>query len=169
MRRPKFALGNLGGETLIAGDPRVSEALAYALATDDEDRDRLTHGFHSYPARMHWLTAQRALEAVNVDGARVLDPFCGSGTVLIEARVRGLSAMGIDLNPLAVRLSRLKSNPMNAAQRGQLASLASELREASEERVQARENVRAQLPPSELRWYEPHVLKELAGLLDLIG
>jgi SAM-dependent methyltransferase len=165
--RPKLALGNLGGETLVAGDPSVSATLARALATDDEERDRLTHGFHSYPARMHWLTAQRVLEAF--DGGCVLDPFCGSGTVLVEARVRGLEAMGIDLNPLAVRLSRLKSEPMNAAMRGQLASLGSELREASEERVQAREDVRAQLPPTELRWYETHVLKEMAGLLDLIG
>jgi SAM-dependent methyltransferase len=165
--RQKLALGNLGGETLVAGDPDVSASLAHALATDDEERDRLTHGFHSYPARMHWLTAQRVLEAF--DGPCVLDPFCGSGTVLVEARVRGMEAMGIDLNPLAVRLSRLKSTPMTAVQRGQLASLASELREASEERVQAREDVRAQLPPSELRWYEAHVLKEMAGLLDLIG
>ncbi|HEX5661346.1 MAG TPA: hypothetical protein VFX59_29355 [Polyangiales bacterium] len=165
--RQKFALDNLGGETLVAGDPEVSSLLAHALATDDEDRDRLTHGFHSYPARMHWLTAQRVL--AHFDGARVLDPFCGSGTVLVEARARGMEAMGIDLNPLAVRLSRLKSTPMSSVQRGQLASLGTELREASEERVQAREDVRAQLPPTELRWYETHVLKEMAGLLDLIG
>jgi SAM-dependent methyltransferase len=164
--RPRFALGNLGGETTVAGDPRVADALAHALATDDVERDRFTHGFHSYPARMHWCTAERVLSALDVRGARVLDPFCGSGTVLVEARVQGLEAMGVDLNPLAVRLSKLKSNPLDARQRDVLASLGSELRERSEERVQAREDVRANLPPSELRWYEPHVLKEMAGLLD---
>ena len=162
---PKFALTNTGGETTIAGDPRVAEALAHALDTDDEPRDRLTHGFHSYPARMHWCTAARVLEALDLDGARVLDPFCGSGTVLIEARVRGLETMGVDLNPLAVRLARVKSDPLTLPQREQLADLGTLLREASEERVRARENVRAELPLSELQWYEPHVLKEMAGLL----
>ena len=166
--RPKFALQNTGGQTVVAGDPKVAAALAYALATDDEERDRLTHGFHSYPARMHWVTAERVLEALDVGGARVLDPFCGSGTVLVEARVRGLTAMGVDLNPLAVRLSRVKCDPLDAKRRDTLEALAGELREASEERVRARENVRAELPPTELRWYEPHVLKEMAGLLDLI-
>ncbi|MEY4513803.1 MAG: hypothetical protein RLZZ450_5925 [Pseudomonadota bacterium] len=166
--RPKFALQNTGGATVVAGDPEIANALAHALATDDEERDRLTHGFHSYPARMHWVTAQRVLEAFETPGGRVLDPFCGSGTVLVEARVRGLEAMGVDLNPLAVRLSQLKTNPLDKTRRHHLAGLASELREVSEERVRARENVRADLPPTELKWYEPHVLKEMAGLLDSI-
>ncbi|MDB4977210.1 MAG: putative modification methylase [Myxococcaceae bacterium] len=167
--RPKFALQNTGGQTVVAGDPKVSAALAHALATEDEERDRLTHGFHSYPARMHWVTAERVLEALDIAGARVLDPFCGSGTVLVEARVRGLEAMGVDLNPLAVRLARVKCDPLDKPLRDKLESLGGELREASEERVRARENVRADLPPTELKWYEPHVLKEMAGLLDLIG
>jgi DNA modification methylase len=167
--RPKFALQNTGGQTVVAGDPKIADALAHALATDEEERDRLTHGFHSYPARMHWVTAERVLEALAFPGARVLDPFCGSGTVLLEARVRGLEAMGVDLNPLAVRLSRVKTDPLDKARRKMLESLGGELREASEERVRAREDVRANLPPTELKWYEPHVLKEMAGLLDLIG
>ena len=166
--RPKLALTNLGGPTQVAGDPRISEALAHALDTDDLPRDRLTHGFHSYPARctVHRGAGAQALE---LDGATVLDPFCGSGTVLVEAEVRGLEALGIDLNPLAVRIARVKTDPLDRSLRTQLAALGSEVRAASEERVQARDNVRANLPPSELRWYEPHVLKEMAGLLVSIG
>jgi hypothetical protein len=73
----------------------------------------------------------------------------GGTDYLVEARVRGLEAMGVDLNPLAVRLSRLKSNPLDEKRRQHLAGLASELREVSEERVRAREDVRADLPPTE--------------------
>lgn len=166
--RPKLALSHTGGETVVAGDPRVSEWLAHALDVADEPRDRLTHGFHSYPARMHWATAARVLEALDVAGARVLDPFCGSGTVLIEARVHGAEGLGGDLNPLAIRLARVKSDPLDAARRAKLSELASSLRVESEERVRAREPVRAELPPYELGWYEPHVLKEMAGLLQSI-
>jgi len=38
---------------------------------------------------MHPLTAARLVNALVPAGKRVLDPFCGSGTVLVEARHRG--------------------------------------------------------------------------------
>lgn len=38
----------------------------------------------------------------------VLDPFCGGGTTLLQAGLLGFSTIGIDLNPLAVALSRAK-------------------------------------------------------------
>jgi len=132
------------------------------------ERDRLTHGFHSYPARMHWATAERLLAGLDMAGSHVLDPFCGSGTVLVEARVAGYAASGTDLNPLAIALSRLKTQPFDGALRGQLVRTASEVRARSEERVQARVPVRAKLEPKELAWYEVHVLKEMAGLLEEI-
>ena len=44
------------------------------------------------------------------DGATVLDPFCGRGTTPLEAVLQGRKAIGTDLNPLAVRLSKGKIN-----------------------------------------------------------
>ena len=166
--RPRRALDYTGGPTLVAGDPEVSQVLAHALDTAELDRDRLTHGFHTYPARMHWATAARVIEGLSPRAGHVVDPFCGSGTVLIEARVAGRASTGIDLNPLAIRLSKLKSEPMPRAMLEELALLGSDLRARSEERVQARDPVRAKLPREELAWYDTHVLKEMAGLLEEI-
>jgi DNA modification methylase len=167
--RPKQALSHVGGHTEVRGEPRLGELLAYALDVGDVSRDALTHGFHTYPARMHWATAVRLIEELKLSGAHLLDPFCGSGTTLVEARTHGLRSTGADLNPLAVRLSALKTDPRSRSYRESLVLSASEVRAASEELVQARAKVRANLPPGEIRWYEPHVLKEMAGLCQCIG
>lgn len=41
----------------------------------------------------------------------VLDPFCGRGTTILEGLLNGRQAIGCDLNPVAVCLSKAKSNP----------------------------------------------------------
>jgi hypothetical protein len=43
-------------------------------------------------------------------GARVLDPFCGAGTTLVETMKRGLLATGIDANPSSVFAAKVKTN-----------------------------------------------------------
>lgn len=42
-------------------------------------------------------------------GRTVLDPFCGAGTTLVASRLRGLSPVGVDLSPLAVLASKVKT------------------------------------------------------------
>lgn len=73
----------------------------------------LTHGFHPYPARMIPQLARRILQEFSREGDIVLDPFCGSGTVLVESRLNGRNSIGVDLNPLAVILAKAKSTPIN--------------------------------------------------------
>ncbi|MCY3507175.1 MAG: hypothetical protein OXH41_13530 [Chloroflexi bacterium] len=61
---------------------------------------------HPFPARMAPQLALDALKGVR-RGARVLDPMCGSGTVLQAAMELGLDAIGRDVDPLAVLMSRV--------------------------------------------------------------
>jgi adenine-specific DNA methylase len=171
LAKRRRALSNVGGKAESRGDPAFTFLLAQALeaaSAEDELGDALTHGFHSYPARMHPAVARTLLEQLWVKGGVVLDPFCGSGTVLVEAMLAGWRSLGSDLNPLALRLARVKTQRRNPNTRERFLNHAMEVARASEQRVRSRQDVRANLPREELAWYTPHVLKELAGLLEEI-
>jgi SAM-dependent methyltransferase len=87
------------------GDAELGRALRDALAQDSAT-ERYTHLFHTYPAALH-ADAARDLLAL-FPGASVLDPFCGGGTVLVEARAAGRRALGCDVSPIAVRVARAR-------------------------------------------------------------
>ena len=77
-------------------------------------RDFATHWIHWYPAKMFHRIPSVFLDAVPLPTtAKILDPFCGSGTVLLEANLRGYDAIGIDINPLARLISEAKTNPID--------------------------------------------------------
>lgn len=67
---------------------------------------------HPFPARMAPELARSALEAVP-RGGRVLDPMCGSGTVLRAAVEAGFHCVGIDMDPLSVIMSRAWTVPQD--------------------------------------------------------
>lgn len=68
-----------------------------------------THCFHTYPAMMIPQVARRLISMFGRCGMTLLDPFCGSGTTLVEARMANLNAWGIDINPLALLIARAKT------------------------------------------------------------
>ncbi|MCX4239835.1 TRM11 family SAM-dependent methyltransferase [Paraliomyxa miuraensis] len=159
------ALEHQGGAAAREGDPEVAAVLAAALeSVERAERDPLTHGLHAYPARMHHAIARHVLQAWAEPRTRVLDPFCGSGTVLVEARRRGLRTAGVDLNPLALRIAEIATTWAGPSERRALADAAQRVVEASFDRVQRRVPVRAPLAAAERQWYQPHVLLELGGL-----
>ena len=69
----------------------------------------LTHSFDSYPAKMIPHMAKYLIEKTSTSGQTILDPFCGSGSVLVESIMSGRSAIGVDINPLATILARTKT------------------------------------------------------------
>ena len=77
-------------------------------------RDHATHWIHWYPAKMFHRIPQAILTPEVVKpGSVVLDPFCGSGTVLLEAMLAGYRSLGIDINPLARLITRVKTTPLD--------------------------------------------------------
>ncbi len=78
----------------------------------DSDTLSMTHGFHTYPAKMIPQVATKALEDFAPKAKVMFDPYCGTGTTLVEANLRGVNAIGCDLNPLARLISKVKTTPI---------------------------------------------------------
>jgi len=49
------------------------------------------------------------LDSFAISGQQILDPFCGSGTVIIEAATKGLPSVGCEINPAAYAMTKFVS------------------------------------------------------------
>ena len=74
----------------------------------------LTHSLHPYPAKFPPQLPRTIIRKFARQNATVLDPFCGSGTTLVEARLLGCNAIGVDVNGLSSLLSKVKATPLSA-------------------------------------------------------
>lgn len=160
------ALSHVGGDVRFRGallyKPIVDQALR--VSADENAVRQHIHGFHSYPARLHPQTAHALIEALSIPGDTVLDPFCGSGTVLIEALALGRAAVGTDINPLSVSLSKLKTSAPGQLIRGHWSAAAQKVAEVATERRTKKAGPTRRYPAEDLQLFDIHVLLELDGL-----
>lgn len=146
------------GETFTFGENAFAEPLLASLLEQSEDQ-RLTHGFHTYPAGLHPDAAKRLVETFEAD--RVLDPFCGGGTTLVEAMAHGREAIGRDVSPVALRVARTRTALPEPATISRFRSTARKLTEAARH---AREFPEEHIYMPSEKWYAPHVMQELESL-----
>jgi DNA modification methylase len=79
----------------------------------EDGGERYTHNIFRYPAKFHPPVARKLIEKYASNSSCILDPFCGSGTPLVEALVLGRSAIGFDIDPLATLVSKSKTTTVN--------------------------------------------------------
>lgn len=71
------------------------------------------HSIHPYPAKFIPEIPKQLITNLGLpSGTAILDPFCGSGTTLHVAQSLGIDSVGIDLNPIACLISRVKTRPL---------------------------------------------------------
>jgi len=68
-----------------------------------------THRIHKYPAIFIPQLVRKIILEYSEEGDSVLDIFSGSGTSHIECSLLGRDSIGIELNPLAVLISKVKT------------------------------------------------------------
>ena len=123
--------------------------------------DRATHLFHSYPAKLllnipfFFLHCQQLGRPLHL-----FDPFCGSGTVLVEGAFRGCCLTGADANPLARLITKVKLTHLDPA------SLDSALARISSASDLKPRTFSAVLDVN--RWFSPRVQEQIGALLSAI-
>lgn len=121
------------------------------------------HGLHEYKGKFNPQVVRALLNLLQVQkNALVLDPFCGSGTSLVESAHQGFRGVGLDLNPLAVFVANAKLRALRLPPRELRAALHAALRSAV--RRSAVRSVEDERREYLARWFEPRRLEELERL-----
>ena len=120
-----------------------------------------THGIHTYPAMMIPQIARRLIYLYGEESKTLLDPFCGSGTSLVEATLTPhiKESYGFDLNPLALLISKVKTTKIKQEILKNELNNILESSESSE--IPKFKNIEF--------WFKPQVIKKLTILKKAIN
>jgi tRNA G10 N-methylase Trm11 len=75
----------------------------------------LTHWIYPYKGKFHPQMIRALFNILKLEANEtVLDPFIGSGTTAVEAHLLGVNCIGIDISPLCVLQSKVKTGSIYA-------------------------------------------------------
>ncbi len=118
---------------------------------------------HPYPAKFIRELPDNLINIIEPkQNTYIMDPFCGSGTSLVVAQQRGYKSIGIDLNPIACLISRVKTSTMrtyNSFDINIFLERASSLCDWKHlDKI-----------PNLVHWFKPHVIDEISRLVHCIN
>lgn len=97
---------------VIKHNTRVKEDWDFANLKQSE-RQYGVHFFHHYTAKFIPQIPSRIIRQYTTGNSIVLDPFMGSGTTLVEAKMLGCHSYGLDTNPMAIKIAQAKTLKFN--------------------------------------------------------
>lgn len=123
------------------------------------------HGLHEYKGKFNPQIVRAILNILNIpNGSHVLDPFCGSGTSLLESVHLGMSAVGTDINPLAVYIANAKLTAVKlpvADLRRQLGVVLKKLQTINPASIKDKDSARSDYLSS---WFTPEIYEDIERL-----
>ena len=130
-----------------------------------KDQSYLTHGIHKFPAKFFPELPRYLIRKYSKLHDVVLDPMCGSGTAILEAILNNRKAIGIDIDPIANLVSKVKTTPINEKE---LLSCTNALDELISTRIS--NGYTPTIPEFNYRdnWFRKFVLEELGIIFDSI-
>ncbi|MBI3329169.1 MAG: MerR family DNA-binding transcriptional regulator, partial [Nitrospinae bacterium] len=182
----RYAQGNqqLASDALSRESPPIYHASPVTTLRQldwdfaDANTGYLTHSLHPYPAKFIPQIPNALIQELSSVGDKVLDPFCGSGTMLVEALTLKRHAVGVDANPLACLIARAKTTRLAENDLQCLRQLESQATALAQQQLDSilplfPDLKMASAPTSRPTfegidfWFDPHVIDELALLKSL--
>jgi 16S rRNA G966 N2-methylase RsmD len=114
------------------------------------------HGIYPYRGKMSAIDAAHVIGQLSSTGT-LLDPFCGTGTIVYEAQARGMNAIGVDNNPVACEIARGKTEPLDID--STIYNLESSLEEAK------RCKSHLSMPPEPSRYFHRKTAEQIMRML----
>ena len=130
------------------------------------DQSYLTHGIHKFPAKFFPELPRYLIRKYSHKHQSVLDPMCGSGTVILESLLLERKSIGIDIDPMAHLITRTKTTPIEPQilleARKELLSILSSLESHRYQNIT--------VPDFHYRdsWFKPFVLTELGAIREVL-
>ena len=112
MMQVRLLQAEMTSELMLKDKPRLVSDWDYRTANTKE----YTHGIHPYPAMMIPQVARRLILEYGRPRGILFDPYCGTGTTLLESFLAGSESVGTDLNPLARLIAKVKTTPIDINQ-----------------------------------------------------
>lgn len=144
---------------------KLIERLTTYTDAGSTDSGVFTHGIHPYPAKFIPELSREIIRECTKERNIVLDPFCGSGTTLLEACIAGRKSIGIDSNPVAALISRAKTTALTVCEQKQILAIIDKLSEIDLAEIRV-----AWVPPVQNleHWFQKNIITELSWLKQFI-
>lgn len=92
---------------------RLAALLEGELNFHGQNSGYASHDLHAFAAKFPPQLPRAFIRGLTSPGDVVLDPMMGSGTTVVEALLEGCQGIGLDIDPLALRLSHVKTTPVD--------------------------------------------------------
>ena len=147
-------------------DPKFDIPHQGEILIISSDQSYLTHGVHKFPAKFFPELPRYLIRKYSRIGDTVLDPMCGSGTVVLEAMLNNRIGIGIDIDPIARLITKVKTTPIAP----QTLTLAVRELIAQIDTLDNSSDHHPQIPEFHYRdnWFRSYVLRELAIISESI-
>ena len=129
----------------------------------------LTHSFHPYPAKFPPQLPHSILKQFGEVGDTVFDPFCGSGTTLVEARLLGFNAVGVDVNGLSTLLTKVKATPLDESEQKMVSAFLDTILDDDLSWRANRPTIQVKEIEGRDHWFQYNVSEEITHLLNRIS
>jgi len=141
----------------------------------EKERTKHVHRLHPYLGKFIPQLVEVFIRKYFHPGQTIIDPFCGSGTTLVQANELGVNSVGYDISAFNVMLSQAKTRKYDLRQvKAEITDALSKLRQHSSDQLGLWEERAADLSIPETdnaylqQWYSPKALDELLTYLFLI-